>query len=255
MTPALDERASATAGEPLELLPVSLAERAAPAPTWTLTDGALRFLWDSRGRGLQNGRRRGTPEAAELRDAGLLNRFGAPTPTALELLTVMAAPTGTLIATLRGGPVTERWSCWFRGGAALVDEGTDQEGGPHALGLVPAPIAIARLIDWLGVAPAWSFGDDAPVRVSASHLDARCADETVPPPPDARPALLRSWGAGQWRRVLVADGDRSGVVAVRTGAGWWRATPETDGALLLAPLPSAALVQQLLALAPFGGAR
>ncbi len=76
----------------------------------------------------------------------------------------------------------------------------------QTLDVVPSLTLAARLVRWLGVAPAWTFGigeADAPtVRVDARAWNARIADPEAPVPDDAPAGLVRLWEA-PWRLATV----------------------------------------------------
>ncbi len=143
------------------------------------------------------------------------------------------------------------------------------DGSGQTLDVVPSLTLAARLVRWLGVAPAPTFGigeaDALTVRVEARAWNARIADPDAPPPDDAPAGLIRLWAA-PWQLATVRstkkfrNGPRFMQFLKTPEAGYAAfAFDSVDGSVVVRALSSAELLYDLLvvsgAVSPAAGAR
>lgn len=251
MYPRLDEYASARAGEPLELLSRIPAQQPYEPRGIVLSADALDLLMRSHGRRIQGGSVRNSDAGRELRDQGLLGRFGGLVGEGAEMGQILAEQTSrVLMASTRGGRRVT-WTSWSTSARSVVRAG-DPHGASEEQRIETAPRAsvIGRAVSWAGIAPAWPLADSAdPVVVDDAVIEARLLDATVPAPSDTAdlPVFQRAW-TQPWRRLEGGGGPADvGFRVLHLGdTGYWNLAPaEEPGRSALRPMGSASLFRIL----------
>jgi hypothetical protein len=260
--PALDIAASARVGLDLESLARVPLHQPRPRSRWALTDEALQHLWSVRGRGLVGKGGRSSDAGREVREAGLTNAFGAPTPEALTVTRCLGEPLATFGAEARHAGRTITWGYWARAETGVVQfrssvpellAGPEVDERAH-LDLVPLDRAIGSLLAWTGLSPAWAVGGDVPLVLPAEVVD----DRIDHPGPRSGPAPVDDWaGHRLWERpswtqlsgwsATTGNGFRV-VVAGDAGAFRRQPVPGEPELVELIPVPTGTVLQDVLAM-------
>lgn len=250
MYPTLDSFATDRAGEPLEILSRIPGQQAFQPRGLALSDAALDLLATSSRRGIQGGSVRNSPAGRELRDAGLLGRFGGLVGEGEVMGRVMAEQTSRVVLASSSETGRTEWACWSTATNAVVRAG-DLSGGGQRVEILPSGHAIGRAVSWLGLSPAWPLADGPePVELDDHVIDARLADSAVSAPAalDDRPVFARAWEQ-PWRFLegaAVVAGTGFRVLDLGDSGYWSRRPAPTTGRSSLLPLSSATFFRILV---------
>jgi hypothetical protein len=244
---------AAAAGEPREDLTWIAAAQPFVSTGPRVSPAAVELIRAARASARLDRRQFGSPAGRELVGAGLVDarsrRFG---PLLIIAAAVLSRSGLAIGAESRDAAARALFSAWTDGERALLAAEQPQSAGTPRDGLAALEIVDlehlpARIASWLGLAPAWTFGDPDELAVPAALAQERLLDPTVPAPDGAGKHLRYAW-AQPWRQLSVGfNPGNHGVKAMAVGdAGYLVSYLDENGTERLHPIPTSSLFIEII---------
>lgn len=249
MMPKLDRGASERAGTDLESLERLHEYQPRCRLEWQGSRDLFDHLWQIRGRGLVTAGTRRSEDGQTARELGLTNRFGALSDSGSEFIGIIANATRALRTRIESGDGTRHAAIWTDGARAAMR--VERDASRIALGITSISGAVGHLLDWIAVNPTWFVGEQEPVTIPITALEARFAGahaETDISIPEGAEWFRRAWDAPGWRSVFGWSEETGyGIFAIDVpGFGWLERYTTADGDVSLRLIRAEAVVRQVI---------